>query len=153
MVEFDKLLELAELRALHAAIEPTIDSVYRMRCRDYSVKFHTPLHVVENELDPLYVFQHLYEDKYPPNIVRDELDELLEKLYTIQDPTYSKISQEAIEELVDAVMNKEVQRALKKKPVTQQTIAEDIKAVKVKRLSKSHAQSNYLSKAEWTFRI
>ena len=51
----------------------------------------------------------------------------MDELYTIQNPEYSRISKEQLEELVDAVMNKEIQRASKKKPVTQQTIAEDIK--------------------------
>lgn len=126
MIDFQDLLELAQLRAIHLALEPTLDSVYRIKCREYSVRFNTPLHTVIEDLDPLFVFQTLYEDQYHPSIVGEELDELLEKLYTMKDPTYSKISKEDMEELVDSVLQKEMDRASKKKRPTQETIQDDI---------------------------
>lgn len=116
-MDFYSLVEFSQLKAIHAALEPSIDSIYRLKCREYSIKFHTPLHVVVNELDPVFILQSLYEDQYHPSIVEDELEELLERLRTIQDPTYSKMSQEDVEDLVDHVMNKEIKRmGLSKKP-------------------------------------
>lgn len=125
------IFELAQLRAIHSAIEPTSDSIWRMKCRDYSVRFHTPLHVVMNELDPLMVLQALYEDQFHPSIVDEELQELLDKLYVIKDPEYSRMSKEETEELVDSVLNKELERASRKKRITQQTIEKEIKEAEV----------------------
>ena len=78
---FYDLFELCRLKAIALAIDPTTESIYRMRCREYSEKFHTPLHVVERELDPIFVLQHLYEIQYSTRVVDEELNEILEQLY------------------------------------------------------------------------
>ena len=114
------------------ALEPTLDSIWRMHCREYSQRYHTPLNVVMNELDPMIVMQALAEDRYRPSIVDEELDELMDILYKAKDPTYSRMSQEEIEGLVDAVMNKEIQRAAKKKRPTQETIEAAVKIAEAK---------------------
>ena len=121
------LCEIAQLRAIHSAIDPSSESIYRLKCRQYSIMFHTPLHIVLDELDPLQVLTALYEEQYHPSIVEEECEELLDKLYTMKDPTYSRMSKEETEALVDAVINKEIERAKKKKRPTQETIQKDIK--------------------------
>ena len=131
-MDFYSLFELAQIKAINVAIEPTLESIYRIKCRDYSQQFHTPLHVVMNDLDSMMVLQALYETQYPPSIVDDELEDLLDKLQKIKDPTYSRMTQQETEDLVDAVLNKELIRLAKKKPITQQTIQEDIKANDIK---------------------
>jgi len=136
-VNFYSLFEYCELKAIDACLDPTPDSIWRIRCRQYSEKFYTPLHVVMNELDPIMVLQALYEDKYHPSIVEQEAEDLLEKLYLIKDPTYRRVSREEEEAMVDAVLNREIARAAKKKPPTQQTIQEDIKKAEKKSLPKS----------------
>lgn len=130
-MNFYDLLELSQLRAIHAAIEPTLDSVWRMKLRQYSREYHTPLHICE-ELDPMKILQALNEDKYHPSIVDEELEQLLETLHKMKDPTWSSISKEELEDLVDAVINKELSRASKKKPPTPATIQQDIKAAELK---------------------
>lgn len=127
MNSFYDLFEICRLRAIALAIDPTTESIWRMRCREYSEKFHTPLHIVEKELDPIYILQHLYEIQYSPRVIDEELNEVLEQLYRIKDPNYSPLSKEEMEDLVDAVMNKEIQRLSKKKRPTQQTIRQEIK--------------------------
>ena len=124
---FYDLFELCRLKAIALAIDPTTESIYRMRCREYSEKFHTPLHVVERELDPIFVLQHLYEIQYSTRVVDEELNEILEQLYKIKDPNYSPMTKEETEDLVDAVLNKEIQRLSKKKRPTEQTIQKEIK--------------------------
>lgn len=128
MIDFYSLFELSQIKAISFAIDPTIESVWRIRCREYSQKFFTPLHVVMNELDPLMVLQALYEEKYNPSIVDEELEELLDILNKIKDPSYSRMSKEELEDLVDAVLNKEIVRASKKKNPTQETIQQEVKA-------------------------
>jgi hypothetical protein len=121
MTIFD-LCELHEIKAIGAALQPSVEAYWRRKCRDYSVKFHTPLHTVMNELDPSIVLQALYEDLYDPRIVNEELEELLETLNIIKDPNYSKLDPQELEDLVDAVMNREIARAAKKKAPTLDSI-------------------------------
>ena len=132
MIDLYSLFELAELRAIHAAIEPTMESIWRAKCRSYSLTYHTPLHVVMNELDPLHVLQTLNEEKYSPREIMEEPQEILEILYKMRDPNYVIVSQEETEALVDSVMNKELARAKKKKAPTQQEIQSQVKAAEAK---------------------
>lgn len=125
-MQFYDLFEYAQIKAIESAISPSLESIWRSRCRLYSQKYHTPLHIVEDELDPLRVLGALYEDQYPPSIVNEELQELLDTLQKIKDPNYSRMTQAETEELVDAVLNRELARAAKKKPPNQQEIQNEI---------------------------
>jgi hypothetical protein len=126
-LDFYQLMELSQLRAINCAIEPSRDSLWREKCREYSVRFFTPLHIVINDLDPMFILQALYEEQFSRFIVEEELEEILEKLYTVRDPDYTSVSKEELEELVDNVLNKEIARKSKKKKPTQETIQNDIK--------------------------
>jgi uncharacterized protein YejL (UPF0352 family) len=127
LTDFYSLFELAQIRAINLAIEPSLESIWRMKLREYSQKFFTPLHEVQ-ELDPLFVLQALNEERYHPSIVDEELEELLDTLNKMKDPKYSRISKEDLENLVDNVLNKEIARAAKKKAPTPETIQAEVKA-------------------------
>src|ERR1700676_3956774 len=99
-MDFYLLFELGQLKAIHLALEPSLESLWRIKCRDYSQIFHTPLHVVMNDLHPIMVLQALYETQYPPSIVNEELEELMDTLQKIKDPTYSRMTQQETEDLV-----------------------------------------------------
>lgn len=116
-MDFYSIIELEHLKAIYAALEPTLDSIWRLKCRAYSQRFFTPLHVVMNDLDPVMVLQALYEDQYHPSQIPEEMNDILEKLYTIRDPNYTAMSPQDIEDLVDAVLNKEIARFNKQKKV------------------------------------
>lgn len=131
-MDFYNLLEITQLRAIQAALQPSAESVWRMRCRAYSEKFFTPLHVVMHELDPAFVLQALYEERYTPSEVQEDLEGILETLYRIKDPNYNAVTQQETEDLVDNVLNKEIARLAKKKRPTQETIQQDIKSAKPK---------------------
>jgi hypothetical protein len=60
MIDFSKL----RLIATSDAIEQSLEYYWRRVCRDYSQRFHTPLHVVEGDLSPAYVFRHVVEEQY-----------------------------------------------------------------------------------------
>lgn len=124
-MNFFELFEYAQIRAIEAAITPSMESIWRSRCRLYSQKYFTPLHEVER-LDPIKVLQALYEDQYPPSIVDEELQELLDTLHKIKDPNYSRMSAEATEEFVDAVLNRELARFNKKKAPTPESIQQEV---------------------------
>ena len=148
MNSFYDLFEICRLKAIALAIDPTTESIYRMRCREYSEKFHTPLHIVEKELDPLFVLQHLYEVQYSPRVIDEELNEILEQLYRIKDPNYAPMSKEDMEDLVDAVLNKEIQRLSKKKRPTQETIQQEIKKDEIKKPKSGSMSFGDLEKLE-----
>jgi hypothetical protein len=137
------LFELAQLRAINVALEPSQESIWRMRCREYSVKYNTPLHVVMNELDPLFVLQQLYEEQFPPSIVDEEIEELLERLYKIRDPEYTVMSKEETEALVDNVLNREIKRLGRKKRPTEEMI--EPKKVEVKNTSEEKPKSGSMT--------
>ena len=137
MFDFYSLFEYSQLKAINSALDPTIDWFWRMKCREYSKEFHTPLHVVMRDLDPLFVLQHLYESQYNRHAIEEDLDGVLENLYKMKDPNYTPISKEELEELVDSVMNKEIKRLSKKKSPTQETIQTEIKAAEVKDIKKT----------------
>lgn len=128
MLDFYTLLEYSQIKAIETAINPTADSIYRIKCREYSIRFHTPLDKVLNELDPIFVMQQLHEEQYTPRSANEEIEELLEILNKIKDPSYSKLNAQETEDLVDAVLNREIARAAKKKAPTQQAIQNEIKA-------------------------
>ena len=114
-----ELFEISQINAIHDAFSPSIESIWRIKCREYSQKYHTPLHVVLNELEPAFVLQQLNEDIYRPGEINEDIEEVLHKLYAIKDPNYTPISSEETEDLVDAVMQKEINRMAKKKRPTQ----------------------------------
>lgn len=139
MLDFYSLFELAEIKAINVALQPSLESVWRMKCREYSIMFHTPLHVVMNDLDPQLVLQALNEERYTPRIADEELEEFTEILYKIKDPKYSRISKQDMEDMVDAVLNREIARAERKKKAapTQQTIQAELREEAVKPKPKS----------------
>jgi hypothetical protein len=115
------LIELAEIKAINSAIFPSTESIYRLKCRQYSEAFFTPLDRVY-DLDPQLVLQALYESKYPPSVVENELEELIETLKRIEDPRYTRVSQEEIEDLVDAAINNLNRIKGKKKTVIEESL-------------------------------
>lgn len=148
MSSFYDLFDICRLRAISLAIDPTTESIYRMRCREYSEKFHTPLHVVEKELDPIFVLQHLYEIQYSPRVIDEELNEVLEQLYRIKDPNYNPMTKAEMEDLVDAVMNKEIARLSKKKRPTQETIKDEVLREEIQKPKKGSMDFGDLEKLE-----
>lgn len=113
-MNFLDLIQHAELLAISVAISPTEESIYNIRCREYSDRFSTPLHLVY-DLDPLFVIRNLFEDRFRPSEIQEEIPELLEKLYQIKDPTYTSMSKQDTEDMVDNVLNREIRRLAKKK--------------------------------------
>lgn len=134
MIDYYDLLEISQIKAIHSALEPSAASIFRIKCRQYSERFHTPLHVVMNELDPILVLEALFEDQFPPSIIEEECEDILDRLYTIKDPSYRRMSKEETENLVDSVLNKEIARLTKsnKKAPTPQSIQEAVKEAQVK---------------------
>ena len=114
-MNFYDLLECIQLKTILTALEPDSESLWRAKCRDYSQKFHTPLHLVF-DLDPEFVLLNLYEEDNTTKKINSNLDDVLDRLYRIQDPTYAPMLDEEVEELVDAVLMREMKRKGEIKP-------------------------------------
>ena len=91
-----ELSDLAELRAIDSKLNRTEDSIWRYYERQYSEKFHTPLHQV-SELEPLFILQALFESQFDSLSLSEdgELNSLLDRLYSIQDPNYDAEAEKA----------------------------------------------------------
>lgn len=113
-MDFYDFLRYSELKAIYSALDPTLASIYRQKCRAYSETFHTPLHEVHN-LDPEFVLQNLYEMEYTIRSVEEDIEGVLEYLYKMKDPTYNPLSKEDTEDLVDAALNNLIRKGLGKK--------------------------------------
>lgn len=85
-----ELLESCEAEALLGKLESTEETVWRYICRQYSIKFHTPLHVVMNDLDPREVILAHYEGQLEDVDTEENIEKLLDSVYTLQDPEYAQ---------------------------------------------------------------
>jgi hypothetical protein len=86
--------------ALAQVIEPNTEYYYRNICRWYSEKFHTPLHVVETELQPSYVLRHYYEVGFSQ--MKDE--ELDSALFKAVNPEHEEDTEEDIQNFIKQVV-------------------------------------------------
>lgn len=108
-MDFYGLLEHIQVKSILFALSPNDQSIWRGMCREYSEKFHTPLHVVY-ELDAEFVLTNLFETEFSTKNVKKNLDEILDRLYRMRDPNYEAMDNAELEDLVDAVLNKEMKR-------------------------------------------
>ena len=109
MLNFYEFLEQMQIRAIAHALTPGADYIWREKCREYSIKFSTALHLVY-DLDPEFVIQNLYETEFNRSAVQENMEEILGRLNRFNDPDFEEIEQAEIEELVDRVINKENKR-------------------------------------------
>lgn len=70
-----------QILAIKSAEQPDWGDIYRTICREYSEKYHTPLHIVENELDQEYVLSHYYEDLFQDLFRKSKEDEKVRQSY------------------------------------------------------------------------
>lgn len=85
--------------ALAQVIEPNVEYYYRNICRWYSEKFHTPLHIVETELQPSYVLKHYYEVGFG-QMKSEELDSAIFKAVN---PDFEEDTEEDIQNFIKQV--------------------------------------------------
>ncbi len=131
-MDFYQLFQLSQIKAIGLAIEPTLESIYMARCREYSIRFHTPLDHVVNNLDAEFVLDALNQDFYNISEVREDLEGTLDILYKIKDPNYRRDTPEETEAMVDNALNYLLARQNRKKRPTEESIQADIRAAEKK---------------------
>ena len=128
-------LEHLHLIALAAVEEPAWKDQYRSICRWYSREFHTPLKVVEDELDQLHVLMHYYEDSFEKlhrsdnEESRQKYEEIKESAMRSQMPEGELTAMEKEDEEWEKQMLREIEaeekaRKAKEKPVTKKDTLE-----------------------------
>lgn len=108
-MDFYDILEHIQVKSILFALSPNDQYIWRRMCREYSEKFHTALDRV-HQLDPEFVLTNLFEEEFSTTNVKKNLDEILDRLYRLRDPNYEVLDDAALEDLVDAVLSKEMKR-------------------------------------------
>jgi hypothetical protein len=123
-------LEEIQKAALLAVLEPDNNAIMRKICRWFSVKFNTPLHVVE-DLPKEYIYQHYFESIYEE---MEDVDKHNQIIYLLETPEerQKRVNEEEnyLKELQDEVNsgltleetlknNKANKSKLKPKPIKQ----------------------------------
>lgn len=117
-LDFGDFLDYCRAEALASKFEPTEDSIFRSLCREYSKKFHTPLHVVYT-LDPVDVIVNIYEDQLGDIDLDDleSLESLLDVLYSLADPNYTAEKKKEFDDFAKQAELEEEERLALGKPI------------------------------------
>lgn len=111
------LQESCLAKAIMDKLDPDELSDYKFICRQYSKAFHTPLHVVENDLDPADVISAYYSDVYDGIDLDEKGEEVLDTIYELQDPNYAKEKREELKEFMRQAEAEERARIKAGKPI------------------------------------
>lgn len=111
-MNFRDIVEVAWAEAFASKLDGDEAAMYRGICRIYSKTFHTPLHVVENELDPLYVVRSVYEDQLDSSKLDDveTVQKMLEMIYSLEDPNYEVEQEGDLKEFMEEAEQEESER-------------------------------------------
>lgn len=111
------LVDYCKAQAISDKLYPNELGEYRFICRHYSKTFNTPLHVVENELDPERVVMAYFQDMYDELDTDKHLEDILDMIYEMQDPTYSREKREEVNEFMRQAEREEKERIKSGKPI------------------------------------
>lgn len=111
------ILDVSMVDSLLNKVEPTEHSAYRFICREYSKKFHTPLHIVEHELALDYVILHYCESQLDAMDIDENIEKILDKLYELQDPEYVKQKKQNLDEDIKKYEDEEELRLAEGRPI------------------------------------
>jgi hypothetical protein len=118
MIEYSEILSWAHAQAILNTLESSEVAVHRQICREYSKKFHTPLHLVL-QMDPHDVILAYYEDLLE-NFDKDEpkhMEYILDTIYTLEDPNYSTEKGNELQEFIDKAEQEEEERVAAGRPI------------------------------------
>jgi hypothetical protein len=107
------LFESLNLIALEGAVKPDGLSTMRYVMRWYSKTFHTPLHVVVNQVPMEDVWLAFYEEKYQ-GLSREELQEFIDLAMETPEEREARLIREAQDEISEASFMKMTEEAAKK---------------------------------------
>lgn len=152
MIDFKELLEYCQVEAISSKVSPTEESVWRSLCRDYSIKFHTPLMDVLL-LDPEHVVLNVYELQAETMDTDDyqRLERIMDTLLGIEDPNYEAKKNKEQEEFDRQAELEEEERIKSGRPVYQpkkKTLLKNDEVTQKKLPTGGMVNLDYLSKQD-----
>jgi hypothetical protein len=152
MIDFKELLEYCQVEAISSKVSPTEESVWRSLCRDYSIKFHTPLMDVLL-LDPEHVVLNVYELQAETMDTDDyqRLERIMDTLLGIEDPNYEAKKNKEQEEFDRQAELEEEERIKAGRPVYQpkkKTLLKNDEVTQKKLPTGGMVNLDYLSKQD-----
>lgn len=105
MIPLNDIIDFCRAEALAGKLFPSEVSDWRWFCREYSKTFHTPLHVVMNEMDPEHVILCVLEEGLDNRrlSVRADFDKIVEELRRLEDPDYDANRLKEIEDWSEGI--------------------------------------------------
>lgn len=96
-MSFRDLIDTATAIALADKLHPTEEAVWARYCREFSIRFSTPL-VEVRAMDPLFVITEVNAENLSDFNPEEQLDALLDMLGSLQDPNYDAKREQSIRE-------------------------------------------------------
>jgi hypothetical protein len=115
MKDFSYLIETLKVEALASKLYPTSESNWRWFCRQYSEKFHTPLHLVL-EMSPELVLLNVFESQTDSLDLENSIVDIMDKVYVIEDPSYEAAQEKDLQDFIKDAEAEERQRVADGKP-------------------------------------
>lgn len=117
-VSLQDLIDCCQSGAIANKLLSNEETVYRKICRDYSTKYHTPLHIVMS-LDPEHVILTVFEGQLDEIDVDDPeaLENMVETLNIIDDPNYESSKESELQRFIDDAEKEEEDRLDSGKPI------------------------------------
>jgi len=109
-----------QIIAMSSVENPTWKSQYRSICRWFSREFSTPIDVVENDLDVVYVLTHYYESSFSQlkesgsEDSNTKYEEIKDELLLSRMPESAVLAAEAEDDDWEAEMQAEIAESLRK---------------------------------------
>lgn len=112
-----ELIALCKAEAWAGKLDPTEEDYYLQICREYSKKFHTPLHLVIKDLDPAFVIKSYYEEEFAEADAEEHLEKIMDILYTMKDPEYETFKKNEEAEFDKKAVEEERKRIAEGRPI------------------------------------
>lgn len=118
MLDFKDLMDFCQAEALSNAIEPSLEFIWRHFCRDYSIKFSTPLHEVL-KMDAVHVLTNVYEQQLSDDhrSLEERLPGYMDRIYALEDPDYADKQSEELKEFIEDAIVEEEERIKTGRPI------------------------------------
>lgn len=117
-MDFSDLLDYTQAQAIVNTLENTELAVWRRKCRTYSQKFSTSLHLCLNGTIPAEeILLAVFEDQLESFEEEKDLDNLLDTIYSMEDPDYERQKKEDLEEFIEKAEKEEDERLAAGRPI------------------------------------
>lgn len=113
---FKDVINYCQIKAVLSRLSPDESSVWRKFCREYSIKFHTPLKDVL-KMSPEHVILNIYELSFEELNLKEKIDDIYDLINYIEDPNYVEQKEKELQEFMEKVEKEEKERLKNNRPI------------------------------------